>query len=75
MKKKNIGFILFGAAGGELLSIFAYLFMFPRLYEQTGVPTSVLRIVIISLLTVSIVVSIVLVCAGVIVLIKFRKED
>lgn len=75
MKKKNIGFILFGAAGGELLSIFASLFMLPRLYEQTGMPASVSRIAIISILTVSIVVSIVLACAGVIVLIKFRKED
>ncbi|TET57810.1 MAG: hypothetical protein E3J52_09670 [Promethearchaeota archaeon] len=75
MKKKNIGFILFGAAGGELLSIFYSLFMFPRLYERIGMPTSVSRIAIISILAISIVVSIVLVCAGVIVLIKFRKED
>ena len=75
MKKKNIGFILFGAAGGELLSIFSSLFMFPRLYEQIGMPTSVARIAITIILTVSIVVSIVLVCAGLIVLIRFRKED
>ena len=40
MKKKNIGFILFGAAGGELLSVFISLSIFPRLYEQIGIPTS-----------------------------------
>ena len=38
MKKKNIGFILFGVAGGELISILALLFIFPAIYERIGIP-------------------------------------
>ncbi|MFX1317415.1 MAG: hypothetical protein ACFE9T_16255 [Promethearchaeota archaeon] len=74
MKKKNIGYILFGVAGIELLSMLMSLIIFPRIYEQQDMPERLSRFAITSILTVSIVVSIILVVVGIILLIKFRKE-
>ncbi len=74
MKKKNIGFILFGVAGGELVSMFISLVVFPRLYEQMDMPKKLIKVVMTNILVVSIVASVILVCVGVILLIKFREE-
>ncbi len=74
MKKKNIGFILFGVAGGELVSMLISLVVFPRLYEQMDMPTKLIKVVMTNILVVSIVASVILVCVGVILLIKFREE-
>ncbi len=74
MKKKNIGFILFGVAGVELVSMLISLVVFPRLYEQMDMPKKLIKVVITNILVISIVVSAILVCVGVILLIKFREE-
>lgn len=74
MKKKNIGYILFGVAGIELVSMLTSLVMFPQLYERMDMPTRVIKMAMTSILVISIVVSLVLICVGVILLIKFREE-
>lgn len=74
MKKKNIGFILFGVAGGELVSMLISLIVFPHLYEQMGMPTKLIKVAITSILVISIVASVILVCVGLILIIKFRGE-
>ena len=74
MKKKNIGFILFGVAGIELVSMLISLVVFPRLYEQMDMPKKLIKVVMTNILVISIVVSVILVCVGVILLIKFREE-
>ena len=74
MKKKNIGFILFGVAGMELLSILYLLTIIPYYHKRADIPAKVTKISIASGLITSIVVSIVLVCVGLILLIKFREE-
>ena len=74
MKKKNIGFILFGVAGVELISMIISLVVFPRLYEQMDMPKKLIKAVMTNILVISIVASVVLVTAGVILLIKFREE-
>ncbi|MFX1570918.1 MAG: hypothetical protein ACFFCV_21470 [Promethearchaeota archaeon] len=75
MKKRNIGFILFGIAGGELISLFISIFIFPNLYERIGMPIYATRMVLGSIYIISIVTIIILVCVGVILLIKFRGID
>ena len=74
MKKKNIGFILFGVAGGELVSMLISLVVFPRLYEQMDMPTKLIKVVMTNILVVSIVASVILVFVGLILIIKFREE-
>ena len=74
MKKKNIGFILFGVAGGELVSMLISLVVFPRLYEQMDMPKKLIKVAITSILVISIVASVILVCVGLILIIKFRGE-
>lgn len=74
MKKKNVGFILFGVAGGELVAMLISLIVFPHLYEQMDMPTKLIKVVMTYILVISIVASVILVCVGLILLIKFRKE-
>jgi len=74
MKKKNIGFILFGVAGVELVSMLISLVVFPRLYERMDMPTKLIKVVLTNILVVSIVVSVILVCVGLVLIIKFREE-
>jgi len=74
MKKKNVGFILFGVAGMELLSILYLLTVIPYYHKRADISTKVTRITIGAGLITSIIVSIVLVCVGVILLIKYREE-
>lgn len=74
MKKKNIGFILFGVAGIELVSMLISLVVFPRLYERMDMPARVIKMAMISIVVISIIVSVVLICVGVILIIKFREE-
>ena len=74
MKKKNIGFILFGVAGGELVSMLISLVVFPRLYEQMDMPKKLIKVVMTNILVVSIVASVILVCVGLILIIKFRED-
>ncbi len=71
MKKRNIGFILFGVAGANLVTLAISLIVFPILYQQLGMPLAAVRIAIATILITSIIVISVLVCAGIIVLIKF----
>ncbi|MFX0006908.1 MAG: hypothetical protein ACFFA7_04210 [Promethearchaeota archaeon] len=71
MKKRNIGFILFGVAGVNLITLAISLLVFPRLYTQLGMPLAAVRIAMATILITSLVVISVLVCAGIIVLIKF----
>ncbi|MCK4687539.1 MAG: hypothetical protein KAT66_05370 [Candidatus Lokiarchaeota archaeon] len=65
---------MFGVAGGELVSMLISLVVFPRLYEQMDMPKKLIKVVMINILVVSIVASVILVCVGVILLIKFREE-
>ena len=74
MKKKNVGFILFGLAGMELLSILYLLTVIPYFFEQRDIPAKVRKISITAGLVTSIVVSIILVCVGLILIIKYREE-
>ncbi len=71
MKKRNIGFILFGVAGANLITLAISLVIFPTLYEQLGMPVTAARIGIATMFVSSIAIISVLVCAGIIVLIKF----
>ncbi len=73
MKKKNIGFILFGVAGGELISILALLFIFPEIYERIGIPLTPIMDMI--LLIISLITFFILIIVGVIFLIKFRNQE
>ena len=73
MKKKNISFILFGAAGGELVSILALLFIFPEIYERIGIPLTPIMDSI--LLIISLIAFFILIIVGVILLIKFRNQE
>jgi len=75
MKKKNIGFILFGVAGGELVSMLASLIVAPQLFERVGMPERLIKGAIISYLVIGITISVILVCVGLILIIKFREEQ
>lgn len=74
MKKKNIGFIVFGLAGIELISMLISLAVFPRLYERMDMPARAIKVAMISIVVISVVVCVVMICVGVILLIKFRNE-
>jgi len=74
MKKKNIGFILFGVAGIDLISSLVMMFIFPRIYENIGFPTNQIRIILTTVLISSLVSILALVIVGIILLIKFRNE-
>lgn len=70
MKKRNVGFILFGVAGANLITSTITYFIYSRRYEY--IPQ--LRMIYEIVYKISFIPAIILVCAGVIVLIKFRKE-
>lgn len=73
MKKKNIGFILFGVAAADLISSLVVFFIFPAMFERMGLPqTPVMNI---SILIVSLVSFVILIIGGIILLIKFRHEE
>ena len=74
MKKRNVGFILFGVAGANLISSTLIFFINSWRYESMGGLPSQLRIILDLAYKISIIPVFILVCAGVIVLIKFRKE-
>ena len=74
MKKRNIGFILFGLAGVNLVTLTISLLIFPKLYERLGMPLTTTRIGIATMLITSIILISVLIFAGIIVLIKFWKK-
>jgi hypothetical protein len=74
MKKRNIGFILFGVAGGNLVTVAVYLVVFPVLYARLGMPLTAVRVGIATMLITSLITISVLVCAGIIVLIKFWNK-
>lgn len=74
MKKKNITFILFGVAAINLLSILVTLLVFPRLYENMGMPQTTARFGITTSVVVGVIAALGLFCAGIIVYIKFRNE-
>ncbi len=73
MKKKNIGFILFGVAGVELIYSLAALFIFPGIYERMGIPLTPIMDRL--LLIISLISFFILIIVGVILLIKFRNEE
>ncbi|MGB5909773.1 MAG: hypothetical protein WBH31_01130 [Promethearchaeia archaeon] len=70
MKKRNVGFILFGVAGANLITSTITFLIYSQRYEH--VPQ--LRIIYELTYKISFIPAFILVCAGVIVLIKFRKE-
>jgi hypothetical protein len=74
MKKRNIGFILFGVAGVNLITLPLSLIIFPRLYALQGMPLAAIRIAIATILIVGLIAASVLVCAGIIVIIKFWNK-
>lgn len=74
MKKRNVGFILFGVAGANLISNTLIFFINSWRYESMGGLPSQLRIIYDLAYKISLIPVVILVCAGVIVLIKFRKE-
>jgi len=71
MKKRNIGFILFGVAGGNLITLVVSIVIFPTLYARLGMPITAARVGIATMFITSLITISVLVCAGIIVLIKF----
>ncbi|MFX0136327.1 MAG: hypothetical protein ACFFDN_21985 [Candidatus Hodarchaeota archaeon] len=74
MRKRNIGFILFAVAGVDVILAIISLTILAPFYRMTGVPENQARITISILFISNIIVAIALFCAGVIVLIKFRKQ-
>ncbi|MFX1320514.1 MAG: hypothetical protein ACFFAQ_02610 [Promethearchaeota archaeon] len=74
MKKKNIGFILLGVAGMEIVFTLISLTVAPHVFEQMEWPTKRIKFITISYLIIGIVITIVLVCIGLILIIKFREE-
>ncbi|MFW9820799.1 MAG: hypothetical protein ACFFE5_14410 [Candidatus Thorarchaeota archaeon] len=73
-RKRNIGFILFGLAGVNLITLVITLAIFPPLWERLGMPLAARRIGIATVLVTTLTIIVIMVCAGIIVLIKFRKE-
>ncbi len=74
MRKRNIGFILFAVAGVDVILAIISQTVIPPFFRMTGVPENQVRITISILFISNIIVAIALICAGVIVLIKFRKQ-
>ena len=74
MKKKNIGFILFGSAGMELISAFIAFFVIIPMYETLEIPTYQLEIIYIIALIFGITSISILVIIGLILVIKYRNE-
>ncbi|MFX1377358.1 MAG: hypothetical protein ACFFA0_16280 [Promethearchaeota archaeon] len=77
MKKKNIGFILFGVAGGNLVSLLIVPLVFPPIierYEELEMSTKFIEILIPITIVINIVSCIILISVGVILLIKFREK-
>lgn len=74
MKKKNIGFILFGSAGMELIGAFIAFFVILPMYENLEIPTYQLEIIYIIALIFGITSISILVIIGLILVIKFRNE-
>jgi hypothetical protein len=70
MKKRNVGFILFGVAGANLIGTTLIYLRYVWRYERMGG----LPIIYDLTYKISLIPVIILACAGVIVLIKFRKE-
>jgi len=74
MKKKNIGYILLGLAGEELIGAFITFFVILRMYAGLGIPTYQLEIIYRIALIFSIISISILVIIGLILVIKFRNE-
>ena len=73
MKKKNIGYILFGQVGMQLIGSFIVFFIILPMYESLEIPTYQLEIIYILLLIFDIV-SISIIIIGLILVIKFCNE-
>ena len=73
MKKKNIGFILFGLAGSEIITGLITLFVFLWINERLGIPISQLEIISGIILIFSITISIPII-VGLILVIKYHNE-
>lgn len=74
MRKRNIGFILFGVAGVNLILAVITQTLLDTLFRMADVPPNQARITISVLFISNITAAIALICAGVIILIKFRKQ-
>jgi hypothetical protein len=74
MKKRNIGFILFGVAGANFITLAITIAIIPSLWESMGMPLAARRIGVATVLVITLTVIAIMICAGIIVLIKFRKE-
>lgn len=75
MKKRSIGFILFAIAGVNLITLPIALIIYPPYYERIGMPAEVSRMALNLIFVSTIIVVSILVCAGIIVIIKFRKGE
>ncbi|MFX0018755.1 MAG: hypothetical protein ACFFAK_17500 [Promethearchaeota archaeon] len=74
MRKRNIGFILFGIAGVDLILAVISQTLLDPFFRMADVPPNQARFTISILFISNIIAAIALICAGLIVLIKFRKQ-
>lgn len=74
MKKKNIGFILFGVAGVNLISAIIFIIVFPALYKDLKLPLDLQEIIFRVTLIFDIISMSILIIIGLILIIKFRND-
>lgn len=74
LKKKNIGYILLGAAGEELVGAFITSLVILPIYERQGIPTYQIKVIFIIALIFSIISISILILIGLIFIIKFHNE-
>ena len=74
MKKKNIAFILFGVAGINMLTLPIILLIYGPLYERVGIISNLKDIIFAAISITTLTIGSIIILAGVIVYIKFRKE-
>ena len=73
MKKKNIAFILFAVAGMNLVTLPILLFIYNIYYNRVGITSNLKNIVLGTITVTTLTVGFVMILAGIIVYIKFRK--
>lgn len=74
MKKKNIGFILFGVAGINLISLPIFLFVYGQLFERGAIPATLRNILFLAMTISSLTAAFVMILVGIIVYFKFRRD-
>ena len=74
MVKRFVAYILFGVAGLESVTLPLTLVRLLPLYGQTGMPSNVVRMAIMSTIIVTLTIALIIFCVGVYILIKTRKN-